>query len=295
MQAQYLWAERYAEKTHTNEYAPIREMAEWVPEKLGLVITKAIRRSPDERYLTCEDMQVDLLDIEDSTLARAAAVMPVPAPGSTETTSAATPESIDIVVQRTRERKRWMVVGGAAAAAVLLAGVLLVWSFGGSSGDVAAPDAAMGGSPVADAFVASASDAPSPEVPPPADFVPAGPDAEGPPVAVGPADAGAGLVEAVPEAKTVLIVVAGAPAGATIKVGEYVAESDPPKVRVPYSEELLTVTVEAKGFEKFEEVILPTSDRVVNVRMRPIRRPPPRRDGGTGGTGTSFPEFPEGP
>jgi len=94
----------------------------------------------------------------------------------------------------------------------------------------------------------------------------------------------------------VLVVVSGAPAGAAIKIGDAVPEGDPPKLRVAMSETLLTVTVEAKGFEKFEELILPTSDRVVSVRLRPIRRPPPpRRDGGTGGTGTSFPEFPEGP
>lgn len=287
-QAQMLWAERYAEKNHDREYSPIRELAEWVPEKLGIIVGRAVRRKPEERYHTAEDMQVDLLDIEDSVLARAAAATPSLPPKSAEVTSTQGPEALNALSEKPATRKRWLYIGIGAAAAAILGVVLLVWGLGRSG--ATSHGAADGAATVARA---------DQDVPAPRDegVVPDATDPSAQDVAPAPVDAGIPPVAAAdvgpppPVERTVLVVVTGAPAGAVIKVGELVPEGDPPKVRVPYAEDLLTVTVEARGFEKFSEVFLPTSDRVVSVQLRPIRRPPPHRDAG----GTSFPEFPEGP
>jgi serine/threonine protein kinase len=290
-QAQMLWSERYAEKSHTREYTPIRELAEWVPEKLSMIVAKAILRNPEQRYHTAEDMQVDLLDIEDSVLARAGAKTPPP-PTSSETTVTVSPGTgtIDSKSQERNSRKRWVMVGGAAAAVALVGVILLVWGLGGGSTTAASkPDegASVAATDAGTVGEEAGGDPSAPDV-----VEVAVPEA----VAVVPADAAKPAEEAavVVEARTVLVVVAGAPAGATIKVGEIVPEGEPPKVRLPWSEDLVTVTVEATGYEKFTEAFLPTADHVVNVQLRAIRRPPPRRDAGRG-RNPEFPEFPEGP
>ncbi|NMC69441.1 MAG: protein kinase [Myxococcales bacterium] len=293
-QAQMLWAERYAEKNHDREYPSVREFAPWIPEKLALVTAKAIRRKPEERYQTAEDMQVDLLDIEDSVLAKAGQETPPPPSRSGEASSATVAPGSLTTIGRFAALRRWPVLGGIAAAVAVLAVVLLVWGLGGGKEtSAAAPDASRVAAAALDAGdvleaadpddasavadrVEAASPAPAPDV---VEVVAAAP----------PADA---VLSPAPDVTpTVLVVVAGAPEGAKIKVGDYVPEGNPPKVRVPYAESLLEVVVEAQGFEKYSEYLLPTTDRVVNVRMRPIRRPPPRRDAGSGGP--AFPEFPE--
>lgn len=294
-QAQMLWAERYGEKNHDREYPSVREFAPWVPEKLALVTAKAIRRKPEERYQTAEDMQVDLLDIEDSVLAKAGQETPPPPPKGGEGSSATIAPGSLTSSGRVAALRRWPVVGGIAAVVAVLAVVFLLWGVGGESDRPAAsPDASRvaalepdGSADVGKGTAAEASD--------PVDIaakvveVPAEPDVVET-VAVAPPED-----EAYPQVQdatpTVLVVVAGAPEGAKIKVGDYVPEGNPPKVRVPLSESLLEVVVEASGYENYSEFLLPTTDRVVNVRMRPIRRPPPRRDAGSGGP--AFPEFPE--
>jgi serine/threonine protein kinase len=290
-QAQMLWSERYTEKSHTREYTPIRELAEWVPEKLSMIVAKAVLRNPEQRYHTAEDMQVDLLDIEDSVLARAGAKTPPPPPKASETTVTISPGTgtIDSKSQERNSRKRWVMVGGAAAAVALIGVILLVWGLGGGSTTAASKSDAGTVAAAADAGPAG-EEAADPSVP---DVVEVAlPEA----VAVAPADVATTAVDAyVPVAeRTVLVVVAGAPAGATIKVGDLVPEGEPPKVRLPWSEDLVTVTVEASGYEKFTEAFLPTADHVVNVQLRATRRPPSRRDAG-GGRNPEFPEFPEGP
>ena len=293
-QAQLLWAERYGEKSHDREYSSIGELAAWVPEKLALISAKAIRRKPEERYQSAEDMQVDLLDIEDSVLVRAAAASPSPPPRPADHSSTLSPEaltgtSIPIVV-----KKRWLPAAGAAAAVAAVAVVIfLVWGRGGGGTAAAGADSNTSAAAEADT-VASAGD---PEAGP-SSAADAAAAVEA--VAVVPPPADAGSAEPVAEAaaepaeRTVLVVVSGAPDGATIKIGDEEIDPAEPKIRLAYSEDVVTVTVEASGFEKFTEVILPTSDKVVNVRMRAIRRPPPpRRDAGS--TGPAFPEFPEGP
>jgi len=295
-QAQMLWAERYAERNHDREYPSVREFAPWIPEKLALVTAKAIRRKPEERYQTAEDMQVDLLDIEDSVLAKAGQETPPELARPGEGTSSATvaPGSLTASGRLAALRRRWLAAGVAAVVAAVAA-VLLVWGLGGGEETSAAvPDAsrlAVGAldaretleaakpadaSAVADRAEAAAMPGPEPDV---AEVV----------TAASPEDATAPRAAGAPT--TVLVVVAGAPEGAKIRVGDSVPEGDPPKVRVPYGESLLEVVVEARGFERYSEYLLPTADRVVNVRMRPLRRPPARRDAGSGGT--SFPEFPE--
>ena len=297
-QAQHLWAERYAEKSHDREYAPIRELAEWVPEKLALVVGKAIRRNPDERYHTAEDMQVDLLDIEDSVLSRAGAAAASLPPRPAEVTLDVTLGSPQASRQRGHRPGRWAAIGGGALAAVVLAVVLLVWGLGGLSGRRTAPDArpqvasADSAGPLAPDVRTTAPSAPSG----PADAVSSA-DEVSESVADAPSsDTETALVGADSGPKTVLVIVLGAPAGATIRIGDSLLEGDASRAHVPWSEDLLTVTIEARGFEKYQEMLLPTADRVVNVRMRPIRRVAlERRDAGTASTGSAFPEFPEGP
>jgi len=295
-QAQMLWAERYAEKNHDREYPSVREYAPWIPEKLALVTAKAIRRKPEERYQAAEDMQVDLLDIEDSVLAKAGQETPPEPARSGEGSSSVTvaPGSLAPSGRLAALRRRPLVVGVAAAAAAL-AVVLLVWGLGrGEETSAAAPDASRVASAALDAGE-------PPEAADPADVSAAADRAEAPARPAPEPDVAEAVAAAPPQdavapqaadaSPTVLVVVAGAPEGAKVRVGDYVPEGNPPKVRVPYAESLLEVVVEAQGFEKYSEYLLPTTDRVVNVRMRPIRRPPPRRDAGSGGT--SFPEFPE--
>jgi hypothetical protein len=195
--------------------------------------------------------------------------------------------TIDSKSQERNRRKRWLMIGGAAAAAALIGIILLVWGLGGGSTTAASKPDEGAVVAVADAGPADPADPAVPDVVEVAE--PEAPAVATVDVAPPPAE-----VVVFVEARTVLVVVAGAPEGATIKVGDAVPEGNPPKVRVPWSEDLVTVTVEATGYEKFTEAFLPTADHVVNVQLRSSHRPPSRRDGG-GRPNPEFPEFPEGP
>jgi serine/threonine-protein kinase len=301
-QGNFLWAERYAETMHQREYTPIHEFAEWVPENLAQCVTKAIRRNPDERYQTCEEMQVDLLDIEDSELSRAAQSAPAPPPGLLVPAGVMQSQLVTDQQPAVRPGRRWLVIGGSAVAAGALLVVLLTLGGGGSEGTTPSDARTAPHDDVLVASTAEGSRVVLPPAPTTADVGPTAPDAAtGPTAGLASADAAtdtigtAGEAEATTEeARTVLIVVTGVPAGSAIKIGALVPEGDPPRVRVPWAEDPLQLTIEARGFEKYSEAILPTADRVMNVHLRPIRRPPPgRRDAGSVPE-DDFPEFPGG-
>ena len=297
--AQLLWAERLSERHHNREYVSIREFAGWLPERLALVVTKAVRRNPEERYRSTEEMQLDLMSIDDGLLLRAGEAVPslAAAPSVPDTSSSVAPGSLT----GTRPdatligRRKSVALGVALSLVVVLAvaTALLVWRPWAGDETPSAAGNVAGSSDATAVVLASVADAaaaaPGPELGPVSP--PAAEDAATA-VEVAAADAAPppGEADANP---TVLVVLAGVPEGATVKVGELVPEGDPPKVRVPRTEELLEVVVEAPGYRKFTELVLPTIDRLVNVRLEPIRatssggtrRPP--RDAGPREAGTA--------
>ncbi len=298
--AQLLWAERLSERNHNREYASIREFAGWIPERLALVVTKAVRRNPEERYRSTEEMQLDLMSIDDGLLLRAGEAVPAlaAAPSVPDTSSSVSPGSLsgtrpDATLPGRRKSVTLAVVLSLVAVLAVATTALLVWRpWAGDetrpAGDVASTSDGAATVPASVADAASA--VPGPEaglVSPPAeqdsaaDAGVAADDAASPP----------GEADATP---TVLVVLAGVPEGATVKVGALVPEGDPPKVRVPRTEELLEVVVEAPGYRKFTELVLPTIDRLVNVRLEPLRattsggtRRPPRDAGAPREAGTA--------
>jgi hypothetical protein len=294
-----LWGERYASRDSTEEYPSVREFSGWVPEKLALVTAKAILRQAKDRYQSAEDMQVDLLDIEDTLLTRTSRLAPTSVAGADDSSrlpDTPGPASLPLSTLRAR-RKRRLAAAWTAGAAVVAA--VVAWIVVDLSGGDAPPPPAPA-SPVA----FSGADAGAAE-------------GRGPPVDEDvAADVGSGSEETVaprdapppeevvavepPPVDDVVIVLSGVPAGATARVCGEIAEGDPPKARRPRSEELCEITVSAEGFQPFSQAVLLRSDQVVEVRLRPVRGSGnrPRRDGGTrsdgsSGPGPAVPAFPE--
>jgi tRNA A-37 threonylcarbamoyl transferase component Bud32 len=165
-QARTLWAERYAERHLAIERPSIRNYVSTVPEPLAMCIAKAVRTNPDERYQTAEDMQVDLLQLENSLsdqdvvagiLADAGGTEP---PQTTGTRMAV--EAAGTSPAAGPPRRRWPIwIAGAGGAAVVLA-VVLALALGGGATTGAAPDGAV---PETAQVVAAAPAADSPTIP----------------------------------------------------------------------------------------------------------------------------------
>jgi hypothetical protein len=284
----------------------VREHAYWVPEALSLVVAKAIRRKPDERYQMAEDMQVDLLGVEDSVLARASASVPDHLQVEQSETAGGVSQlesQFESFERRTSRGKVIGVVAGSAVAAAVLAAFLILGPLGGSpqadgGGGVDGANVAVADPGAVRAPPADASASPPVKI----DDAAAAESAGSPPgaeasAAVG-ADEGAAVVaprDVASLSSSVLIVVVGVPARAKVTVGNIEATGDPPQVRVPRSDADLRLVVEARGYQKHVQAVVPSEDRVITVRMRRLPSVPPvsRPDAGRETGGTAFPDFPE--
>ncbi|MBN1771498.1 MAG: hypothetical protein JXB32_09565 [Deltaproteobacteria bacterium] len=105
--AQMLWVERWAERETPNELASVRAFVPDVPEPVAVVVARALRKNPGQRYRTAREMQGELLQAERSlgaaavTLRSSGAVTgrvptagwppgpPVPTPGAVSAVAAA--------------------------------------------------------------------------------------------------------------------------------------------------------------------------------------------------------------
>lgn len=270
-QAQMLWMERYGERQNPVERPSVRSFAPSIPEKLSNCVARMIRLRPEERYQSAEDVQIDLLEIEDSVLDRSnSSVMPPPARPEEGTPTVAAAPPYDLPVDLAPSRRRLGLAAAAGGGLLALAAVL--WAtglFGGgedaedgnrpagrAGGDVAV-DVGAGAQRPLEGDVAGAAE--------PAAKVEPGP---GEP-ATHPSPT-ARIEIAAP--RTVLVVVVGAPEGAGVSIGETRLGGSPPQARIAWSDRVAEVVVEADGFEPFRKPFLPTEDRVIEVEMRPVRR-----------------------
>jgi serine/threonine protein kinase len=301
-EAQLLWAERYAERLHDREHPDIREFAKWVPEKLALACAKATRRKPEDRYQTAEDMQVELLDVDDSSLCRAAEATPTVAPvvPSLEVEDSSRPDSLSS--SPARQRKRRLAIGGAVAAAVVVGGLILGWVLARSGGGVtggeasaamssspstpSAPDGGSGEPPLV-ALATSPRDATSgTPVTGGGDAATADQARPGDPVVQDVAAPDGSATSSTSDASSpdtatpsVRLTLAGLPPGAVARVSGQVVGPES-FIVVPWSMEAVEVAVEdpAGGFRPFLTKVIPNQDRTIRPTLR--RADASTRDGG---------------
>jgi serine/threonine-protein kinase len=306
--AELLWAERFAERATTDEYAPPSAHAPDLEPALDAVIVKAIRRRPEERFQSAREMQNQLLTAEAVLPDRLAAPAAQPAFGGSDVKSspAVAGGTTELHMDDARRSRRGPWIAALVVATLAIIGALL-WVFvfagrGSSSADVpavqpvavappvgtapvpVAPPLASEALPSADAADTSAPAGDALPLPPPADAA----------ATTAEAEAGAG-------AKTVRVSFEGLPRGASLRVdGQDVVGS---AVYLPASEALLAFEVRAAGFEPYQGSFQPSADRLIRVQLVRARgagtgrRPPAdagtagaRQDGGTmhGRTGTTF-------
>jgi serine/threonine-protein kinase len=297
-QGQTLWIERFAERTHRQEYPSVRDFAEWVPERLAMTVARAIRRKPEERFQTAQEMQADLLEVEDSALGRVAALARPAALRTEEVTPSAGGAVPEASVHVPRRRTPWAAFAAGALAVLVVAGIVLFELFGGSRtyhGDVSSAPPATVATAGSDAGVVA--DAPAQNVKPapgPAEDAPAAGLSDvsaATPLAAADAapEATAAAVDAAPPGPAYATLwILGAPAGSTIRIGDVSAEGDPPSLRVARSPEPKLLTIEASGYEPFAEWVVADADRSVQVTLKAYGRrgtgSRPSRGGADAGT-----------
>jgi serine/threonine-protein kinase len=307
-QRQTLWLERFEAERVGAEFPSVRKFASWVPEPLAAVVSRALRRNPEERYQDVTRMQRDLLVLEDQLLVDAgAAVMdlqegaaerssPPSSPSAVGASSGPSSSSVSsasssrrsasrgasgatakpLVVRPSRElaapklsrRPSRAVVAAALAVVVSVLAAAALLFAGG----------VFGGStrrpPAAARPATDASAGPSAI---PAPVPPASPLRD----AAGPADAAA----IQPWSDVVRITIQGVPRNGRVRVGQVPVVGPPWEVVVPRSDRPLTVVVDVpQGAEVFRTEVVPSEDRVVGPGgFRPPRLPAEGpRDGGAG-------------
>jgi serine/threonine-protein kinase len=187
--------------------------------------------------------------------------------------------------------RRGLVVGVSAAVLVALAVALVFVLRDGGSGGGSAPESPPAGAP-ATASAASATP-PAPPTPPTPLAVPpsapvgpvppglaappdAGPAPEMPALAAGP-DAVLAADMAVTAAATIRVTLEGLRPGAEVRAGGRLVAGNP--LELPLDETPVPIEVTLRGYEPFREVVVPSADRTVVVRMR-------RAGGGTAAAAT---------
>lgn len=281
--AELLWAERFAERAHADEYPPPSRFVPDLPAALEAVVVRAIRRRPEDRFATAREMQENLLAAE-AGLADRVAVASLASPAAqleVKSVTAVAGGTTELLAGARRRRRRTLAATLGIAVA-LAAAAVLVWFFGlrpqgavQSSGVPVSPstaassgrDAAVG-APVAVAAdaVETLPEAGSAAVP-----------VEAPPDPASPPDAGSAAVAA-PPASMVRISFEGLPRDARLLVdGREVTGS---MVHLPASDAFLPFEVQARGFEEYHGSFSPSADQQIKVELTVRGRRPPPRDGG---------------
>jgi serine/threonine-protein kinase len=304
--ADLLWAERFAERVTTDEYAPpSTHVPDLLPE-LSTIVARAIRRKPEERYQSAREMQNRLLAAEALLPDRVEApVLGLPGlgghdPKSSPAVAAGTTELRVGAPPLKRSGLAWGLLAGAIVAAIGVAAWIFLGTRGGNEADrPAGLETVAAAGPVADAGPDALPAEPpsSPAAKTTADEDPAGaaPEdgrAQEVPSPDGPTEAAA---------PTVRISFEGLPRGAALLVGGKAVEGT--SLYLPAAAGFLPFEVTAAGFLPYRGSFEPAADRVIRVEMvasRPSgtgRRPPGARDAGAatrdagtiqGRTGTTF-------
>ena len=279
--AELLWAERFAERAHADEYPPPSSSVPEIPAELDALVARAIRRRPEDRFASAREMQESLLVVEAGLPDRLAAPGLSSPPTQVEVKSVtALAGSTTALLAGARRRRRRTLAAALGLAGALAAAAALVWFFGfheqerlRSSGvptpviDAPSGPVAAAGAAVA---VADAVEAP-PEAGPAVAPVEAPPDPPSPPAA-GPDAAAA------PPASMVRISFEGLPRDARLFVdGREVTGA---MVHLPVSDAFLPFEVQARGFEAYHGSFSPSADQQIKVELTARGRRPPGRDGG---------------
>jgi serine/threonine-protein kinase len=237
--SQMLWVERYAERDQNKEYPSAKSHNPSIPDSLDAVVSKSIRRIPDERYSSAREMQQAVLAVEEDILDGQQTVLiePTPArPAGEQGSSTIVGRSAVSLAGPARAQRRWLPIVAAASVVSAAVVVALVILLGGKN------DAAPGGPPAAEA-----------DVPPAA------------PVAAPDGAASEKLVH---------LVVVGAPDGSFVSVGDVRFRGNPPDGHVPQSDAEVEVVVIKSGYEEYHGKVIPDRDKSIPVDMVAIVAPP---------------------
>lgn len=263
-QVQTLWLERYDEVRRGDELPAVGHYASWIPEQLDRIVAKAVRRSPDDRYQSAEEMQGALLAIAPGVLQEAGS-RSIRAPRADDAghSGVSRPPVVrtatgGMKLTRPERRKAFplAIAGGVAVAAavtLVLAGIL------GRGGDDDDDDGRGAGG------AAQAADGRAP----------------------GEGAAAPATRHALPATGALVTVsVEGLPAGSVVRIGGVEIREEPYVGAFEASAEPIDVTVRADGFEPYAVTVVPDRNVSLMPDLRGTAAPPgrqlpaTRRDGG---------------
>jgi hypothetical protein len=283
--AELLWAERFSERAHANEYPPPSRFAPDVPAALETVVVRAIRRRPEDRFSSAREMQECLL-VAEAELPDRVAIPGLSTPTAqvdVKSVTAALAGSTTELLAGLRRRRRRALAATFAIVGALTVAAVLVWFLGFKSQD----GAGSSGAPVplvVEAPSGSGADVGAPIGGAAADVVETLPEAGPVAAAVDVVPVPSSLPEAGAEAAPlppamVRVSFEGLPGGAKLLVdGREVSGS---MVHLPASDAFLPFEVQARGFEPYHGSFSPSADQQIKVELTARGRRPPVRDGGT--------------
>ncbi len=222
-----------------------------LPAALESIVLRAIAKAPDARFATAEELRRALVPFAGTEIAHAAAPAPSPQEAAAPPTTRIQPPQTVHWDRKTLAGawRRGLVVG--AAAGLLGLGAFAFWALSPRADPVASQPAA-GPPPVFAAAPFSAL-----------------PDATARPAVVAAPTLPLGA-----EPPDVLLRIVGAPDGSRVAIGGRTIDGE--SVRVLRSATALEIRVVAPGMRPWSHRLVPDEDRLVEVRMRPLRAIPKR-------------------
>ena len=281
---QSLLSERVSDSRQDEEYPPARSFNKDIPKVLDAVISRAIRKKPEDRYQHAYEMQADLVEVDgemqageitgvykhsheivkvwddieepesDEEKTRVYRVsQPPPAMGQEEASPGLSESYMPMPVagRKLGAGNLFLSVGIALAVLAILviaSGAILfstVLSRKNSPGDSGSADHST--RPVAVAGSGLGKDG------------------------AGSHKGGMEEEKAMPE--RVHVAVNGTPQGAIVKIGDFILKGDPPEGIIPTEVKSLVMEVAAAGYEKYTRNLYLDQDLIINVNMRRIVEP----------------------
>ena len=273
---QSLLSERVSDSRQEEEYPPASSFNKDIPRVLDAVISRAIRKKPEDRYQQAYEMQADLVEVDGEMQAGEITgvykhtqelskiwdaikepvsdeektqifrpSVPPPAMGLEDASPAPRESYMPVAGKKTGTANLFLSVGIALAvlAIVVIASGAILFSTilnKNESADHSTLPVAIAGTGI-------------------------------PKDKTGNSQGGMKNEAAAPQ--RVHVAVNGAPQGAMVKIGDYILKGDPPEGMVSTEIKSLVMEVTAMGYEKYTRNIYLDQDLIINVGMRRVVEP----------------------